>query len=366
MLLRIFNIIFCLFLSAGLCAQTKFSGRVLNGATNAPVGGASVYFNNTSIGTTTNDKGEFSIPNAINGDVIISSVGYERLVHKLTISDLAGKSFAFKLAEKEAMLRNVMILPDAMRKRYLQLFKENFLGLTEEADLSRITNINSIEFAAGDEKNAFKAYSDTPLTIINKKLGYTITFDLIEFYLNQRTGQTSFYGYTRYEDMGDKKRWAKNREKAYYGSTLHFFRSLIANNLEKQSFSILRVKTDTLLQKDSQGAVIYKKMDIGIPVTAADLVKADSTDNIYTAKWKDKLMVQYFKNPASKAYLSKKVFIDGNLPTGARSYLKLSSDAIQIDSYGILVDPMNILYNGYWIYEKAANLLPYNYYPDND
>jgi len=366
LLFRLFNIAICVLLSAGLFAQNKFSGRVLDQSNNAAIAGASVYFNNTSIGTITNENGEFSIPNPINGEVIISSVGYERLIHKLSITELTGKSFTFKLAEKEAMLRDVMVLPDAMRKQYLQLFKENFLGLTEEADMSRITNLHSIDFAAGDEKNAFIAYSDTPLTIINKKLGYIIKFDLVEFYLNQRTGQTSFYGFTRYEEMGDKKRWARNREKAYYGSTLHFFRSLIGNNLEKESFSILRVRVDSLRQTNALGKLFYKKMDVGIPITATEIIKKDPKEKLYIASWKDKLMVQYLKNPASKAYLSKRTIINGNLPKGARSYLLLNEPTVGIDDYGILADPMNVFYTGYWSYEKAANLLPYNYYPDRD
>ena len=339
---------------------------MLHETNNTAIAGASVYFNNTSIGTITNEKGEFSIPNPINGEVIISSVGYERLVHKVNVVALTGRSYTFKLAEKEATLRDVMILPDAMRKRYLQLFKENFLGITEEADLSRITNLQSIDFAAGEEKNAFIAYSDTPLTIINRKLGYIIKFDLVEFSFNQRTGQTSFYGYTRYEDMGDKKSWAKNRKKAYYGSTLHFFRSLISNNLEKQSFSILRVREDSLRQTDGLGNQFYKKIDVGITITATEIIKKDSAERLYTASWKDKLMVQYLKNPASKTYLSKKTIINGNLPIGARSYLLLNERMVSIDDYGILADPMNLFFTGYWSYEKAANLLPYNYYPDND
>ena len=78
--------------------------------------------------------------------------GYERLVHKLNTNELNGRSFTFKLAEKQAMLRDVMILPDAMRKKYLQLFRENFLGLTEEAYMSKIPNINAVNFSAGDDK----------------------------------------------------------------------------------------------------------------------------------------------------------------------------------------------------------------------
>ncbi|MBC7866498.1 MAG: carboxypeptidase-like regulatory domain-containing protein, partial [Gloeobacteraceae cyanobacterium ES-bin-316] len=229
MLTRFYNIIFCLIFSATVCAQQNFAGRVLNEKDDTPLSGASIYINNTSIGSISNDKGEFFISNAISGDVIISSIGYERLVFKLNTKEAAGKWFVFKLAKKETMLTDVLILPDATRKRFLRLFTENFLGITEEADMSKITNLNAINFANPNEKYAIKAYSDTPLIIVNKKLGYTIKFELVDFYFNENTGQSSFYGYTRYEEMGDKKRWKKNREKAYYGSTLHFFRSLINN-----------------------------------------------------------------------------------------------------------------------------------------
>ncbi len=36
---------------------------------------------------------------------------------------------------------------------------------------------------------------------------------------------------------------------------------------------------------------------------------------------------------------------------------------ILIDPNGILADPLSVEYSGFWIYEKAANLLPYNYEP---
>ena len=363
--MQIFNIIFFFFFAASSFAQGMFTGRVLTQSGNKPIAGASVYFNNTSVGSTTNEKGQFSVVNVPGAEVVVSSVGFERLVYKLDPADLAGKSFTFKLEEKQALLRDVLILPDELRKRYLQLFKDNFLGLTQEADLSRITNLEAINFARADQKKAFIAYSDTPLTIVNKMLGYKIKFDLVEFYFNERTGETSFYGYTRYEDMGDKKRWAKNREKAYYGSSLHFFRALIRNHLEAEHFSILRVRQDSLKQQSKMGAVSYKKIDVGIPVTVPEIIKKDSSGSLYIASWSDRLMVHYFRDPASKGYLSKKVLLRDNMPTGAKSYLKLNAESIHIDAHGIIADPMNVLFSGYWVYEKAANLLPFNYYPQN-
>jgi CarboxypepD_reg-like domain len=360
----IFNIICCFLFSANVFAQNKFSGKVVNDADLSPIAGASVYFNNTSIGTITNEKGEFSISNAISGEVIISSVGYERLIYKPAADQFNRKSFVFKLVEKQATLRDILILPDAVRKKYLALFQKNFLGITEEADRSSITNLSAINFSAADEKKAFIAYSDTPLTIINKKLGYIIRFELVEFYYNEQTAQTSFYGYTRYEDMGDKKRWAKNRQAAYYGSSMHFFRSLISNNLKEESFSIARVKADSMKQVNDQGNSYFEKFDLALPLNVTDIVQRDSVTNLHVVSWKDRLMVQYYKNPVGKNYLSKKIMLMGGLPTGVRSYLTIKTDNIEVDNYGILSNPMNILFSGYWVYEKAANFLPYNYYPN--
>ena len=362
---RCSHIIVCIFICANVLAQNKLSGKVLDESNNFPLNGASVYFNNTSIGTVTNDKGEFHIPNAISGEIIISSIGYDRMIIKLQTSEFAGKSFTFKLGKKAAMLKDVLILPDATRKRYLKIFIENFLGITEEAARSSITNLSVINFSKAEEHGAFLAYADTPLIILNKKLGYIIRFELVEFYFNGRDGATSFYGFTRYEEMGDKKRWVKNRRDTYYGSTLHFFRSFINNQLEQEHYHIQLVRADSLKQTSASGQIIgYKKIDVGLPTRLADLVKKDSIPGMHVAYWKDRLMVQYLKNPAGKNYLKQKTFLAGNVSVGFRSQLKIISKEIHIDQYGILAEPLNILYSGYWIYEKAANLLPYNYYPD--
>jgi hypothetical protein len=357
----IFNIICCILFSATAFGQATLRGKVLNATSDKPLPGASVYLNNTSIGTVTDESGNFIIPNAINGELVISCVGYERILFPLGVDELKEKSFTFKLSARQSTLRDVMILSDVARKRYLQLFKANFLGLTEEADQSSILNLNAVNFSAAKEKNAFFAYSDTPLTIINKKLGYIIRFDLEEFFLNQKTGHTFFYGFTRYEEMGDKKRWHTNRRKAYYGSSMHFLRSLVKNELEKEHFSIFLLKQDTI--RDAGGTTI---VDRAFPADATNIVMMDSSQKKQVARWPGILMAQYNKNPSNKNYLSAKVFMPGNIRTGTRSYLRLNTGIVGIDKYGLLDDPMKVFFGGYWAYEKAANLLPYNYVPEND
>jgi hypothetical protein len=364
-----YHILFCLLYSLPAFSQTYFNGRVLDNETGKPIAGASIYFNNTSLGTTSNTAGEFSFSadNIINTELIVSSIGFETLIYKIASAKDLQRSYVFKLVKKEAMLQDVLILTDEVRRRYLRYFVENFLGITQEAAQSKLNNLNAVYFtSAGNEKNSFKAYSDTPLVIINKRLGYRVHFQLVEFYYNEVTGSTSFYGFTRYEEMGDKKRWAKNRKKMYYGSTLHFYRSLISNTLEKEFYSIFLVRKDTLKQRNAvSGRLITEVVDIGIPVKATQVITKDSTDNdLYIAKWKDRLMVQYNKEPAARAYLARKTLVTGLLPHGFRSYLTMKAEQVKIDKDGILQDPLSLLYSGYWIYEKAANLLPFNYRPD--
>jgi CarboxypepD_reg-like domain len=362
---RCFYYIICLLLfSLVSFSQTTITGKVISEDTNLPIASASIYFNNTSFGTASNELGEFSLalPNLANLELIVSSVGFEIIVYKIQPNEISNHFYTFKLKKKESLLQGILILSDATRRKYLQLFKDNFLGITEEAASSSITNLDAVYFTKPiDEKNGFNAYTDTPLIIINKRLGYKISFQLQEFYYNEKNGSTFFYGFTRYEELGDKKKWIKNRRKVYYGSTLHFFRSLISNTLQKEAYSVFSIKEDSLKQADGT----IKKIEMAIPVTAAQLIQKDSTnkDN-YILSSKNKIMVQYNRQPASKEYLQRRIFINGNLHMGFRSYLVLSNSVVEIDRNGILINPLSVLFNGYWIYEKAANLLPYNYTPE--
>ena len=82
-------------------AQHSITGKVLNDENDSPIAGASVYFNNTSLGTITSSNGSFFLPDAVNGELIVSSVGFERLIFTFNLAQLKGKSFTFKLSPKQ-------------------------------------------------------------------------------------------------------------------------------------------------------------------------------------------------------------------------------------------------------------------------
>jgi hypothetical protein len=363
------GLIICLLFPAVIFSQKTIKGVVLSEESNQPIAGASVYFNNTSIGTSANSEGRFSlqVPELMNSELIVSAVGYELLVFNVSAATVENKNYAFKLAAKVQQMRDVLILTDAVRQKYLSIFETNFLGITEEASRCKIENRKDIFFTSGDAKNTFRAYCDTPLVFVNKMLGYKISFELVDFYYNEQNGRTYYYGYTRFEELGDKNRWVKNRKNVYRGSTLHFYRSLIANTLKEEKFQLYLIKQVSLSSNvaSAKAPAGKEEMAMAMGITASQIIQPDSSNSdLYKITADGKLMVQYDKEPSSKRYLSTHTFLNGSMPVGFRSYIKLNASFISVSNTGIVNNPMDVEYGGYWIYEKAANMLPYDYDPE--
>src|SRR5687768_2549230 len=88
---------FCLNLSAH--AQNKVTGIIKDKESNQPIAGASVFLNNTSVGTASTKAGTFEL-NVPSGkfELIISSIGYE--------------TYTATISEETAYL-NISLLPKA-------------------------------------------------------------------------------------------------------------------------------------------------------------------------------------------------------------------------------------------------------------
>lgn len=347
--------------------QVSINGRVVDAITDAPVANASIYFNNTTIATKTNQQGEFNFTslNYITSEMLISCSGYELLVFKPTAAQLTGpKKFVFKLQAKEPAPQNKIPPSAPFRKRWLEIFYSTVLGISAEAAKSTILNDTSIYFLSAPGSNIFFAYADKPLVINNTMLGYKISFDLVEFWYDDATAQSDFVGYCRYEETGDNKKYGKNRKHCYYGSSLHFYRSLVAHQLPQQGFGTFLVKADSA-KGNAKAAVTPQEDDLDafVPVTAQQILYIDSSNN-FSIRLDGRLLVQYYQDPYGKAYLSQNVFVQGALRKGVESYLTIKSSPIGISNAGVLSDAAAITYEGYWMYERLANTLPYDYQPE--
>jgi hypothetical protein len=353
----LFLFIGCLFLQI-THAQISISGKVISNESGEPLSGASVYLNNTTIGTTTNSQGDFVLRVPEHGlfEIVVSFVSYEVIVHAVTVTD-KDLRFVFRLNAKPKDMRSILIMNDERRKRMMDLFRSQFLGITTAGLKSSIRNESEVYFSAGDGKKDAYAHSDKPLEVINREFGYRIFFDLQEFYVDEETGRTYFAGFARYTELDSPvaKRYIKKRREYYYGSTMHLFHSLYDGVAEEQQFRFFKK-----MRISNNGSVKLVKN----PISAFSLVFKDSVTGQKYLSWDDKITVQYLKDPVYKDALAQKTMISGYMPTGIESDLIMLTKPVFFSELGLLETPLHIAYSGFWSYEKFGNMLPINYRPE--
>src|SRR6187402_2870813 len=260
-------LLFFSFIQNSFSQQFYIRGRVTDIETQLPLKGASVYINNTTKGSTTNDNGDFELGPLQPGryEIVASFVGYDPLLYSAEIKT-SNLRISFKVEKKEEMLREVLVLSSDLRKRYLDIFKKFVIGQTIAAERCQIKNIEEVQFASGETKDEIVAYTEKALVIESPELGYTIHFDLLTFYYNKFTSGAYFFGYTRFVDWGKdektKRKWIRKRKQAYEGSTVHFFRSLVNKQLTKEGFTVYQLIIKQKEKSDSASVqVMARKTD---------------------------------------------------------------------------------------------------------
>ncbi len=357
--MRFILIVCCCLFIVSADAQVTISGQVVNDETNAPLAGASVYLNNTTIGTTTSSDGSFTL--LVNGhgtyEIIVSFISYEVIVHPVTVGD-KDLRFVFRLNAKPREMLNILVLSDERRRRLMELFRTQFLGITVAGMKSSIKNESEVYFSAGEGKRDVYAHADMPLEIINRELGYRIFFDLQDFYVDEESGRTFFAGFARYQELDSpvSKRFIKRREEYYFGSTMHFFHSLYGGVAEEQQFRLFKK-----IRVSSNGVVQLVKN----PVAPASVVFTDSSTGRKYLSWDEKITVQYLRNPPYKNALANKTIVSGYLPKGFESDLTMLQKPVFFSELGLPETPLRIAYSGFWSYEKFGNMLPIDYRPGN-
>lgn len=359
-------------------AQFKVYGTVLHSGTGQPLAGASVYINNSTSGAISDEQGVFSFSVKRPGfyEVVVSFVGFQTLVYKASIQD-KDLRITFKLDPKPAALRNVVVVPDKTRQRWLKIFRDNFLGISAAAQRCRIENEEEVLFEAGEDRKAIMAFSNVPLVVVNKELGYKIHFQLESFYFHPVEARTYFFGYTRFEELKEgakiPARYIRNRINAYKGSSMHFFHSLIDRTLTDQGFALLRMQAlerhDPRAQQ-GQGMNTFRfggdKIYVGAEVLIDSLLRRDTSakdTEVFSMQWEGRLRVKYRFEPSGKAFLMRTQLLSDGIGKGTTSYLDLLESPLFLDKNGAMYNPMAIQLSGYWSYEKLANMLPINYRP---
>src|SRR5688572_15650407 len=174
-------LILCCFASFG---QFTVTGRIVDTESKEPLTGASVYCQNTTIGTTTNKQGEFSLQLKSGGyELIISYTGYQ--TKQIQISSADARLADIELSKEEKSLGEVIIKTSNEVKdgwtKYGSFFIEHFIGNTPNAAKTILLNPEVLKFYFLKKSNKLRVLATEPLQIENKSLGYNLRYQLDSF-----------------------------------------------------------------------------------------------------------------------------------------------------------------------------------------
>ncbi|EGV43786.1 carboxypeptidase-like regulatory domain-containing protein [Bizionia argentinensis JUB59] len=225
------------------------SGVVIDSNTNQPIEGASVYFDNTTVGTISNEQGLFNIqkPTAVTSPLVISFLGYKKQVISGYSPD---EKLSVLLVEDISALNEVFLVSKDSwsRERKMKEFKTSFFGISKNALSCEILNEDDIRLQFLEDQNKLVASATVPLIIMNKKLKYQIQYDLQDFEIdyNYQVELDSYFassvyyaGTMFYTSESNSRNIVRRRIKAYKGSVLHFMRSLLEEKLKENKFILL-------------------------------------------------------------------------------------------------------------------------------
>lgn len=313
------------------CIVTNFNGQnikgyVLDEITKEPLISASVYFNNTTLGVITNNKGYFEIEKPkIKTELVISFLGYKDKIIKEFNEE---KINNFLMIIKSNELDEVIIYYNdpLTREQKLRMFRKDFLGNIKNKKC-KIENENDLILRYNSRNKTLKVRSKKPIIIFNDYLGYKLEFSLIQF-LTEYKGfggkKVSYYGTTKFSTLTQKKKYIKRRKKTYLGSTLHFMRSIYTNSLKLNKFGFIKK---------------------GMIVNAKSLIEIKVIKKIAHIKTKtDTLSIVYYKNKINK-----------------QSKIIIESREFIIDEYGNYSSNPQILFSGEMGSQKTCQMLPLNY-----
>ncbi|MBK9391601.1 MAG: carboxypeptidase-like regulatory domain-containing protein [Bacteroidetes bacterium] len=242
-------IIVFLFIICGLSSYSQvIKGTISDKKTKEKIVFAAVYFNGSFVGTNSDKNGYFTldITGNSNKPLTISALGY----YSVTLTDLQqGKPLIIYLTPKVFELKEVVINAKA-REKNLKMFKDNFLGTSDNAVRCEIVNEKDITITF--ENDTLRAYASKPIQIINRGLGYKETYYLDAFWFHTKRNAFFISGDMVFnEDMSSDKSkkefYRMNREQTYRGSKMHFFRALWNNELASEGFSLKNIGEGDLL-----------------------------------------------------------------------------------------------------------------------
>jgi hypothetical protein len=372
------------------------SGIIVNAETKKPLPRASVFLSNSSVGSATSEDGKYILSSIRPGQytLVVTILGYEEYSKSILVGSQPIK-LDIELAPKPLMLREVVISSSADWKRNFEAFKKEFIGVDENAKYCTIMNPHILNITYNPTKQLLEADADEFLVVENRSLGYRVKYLLEDFKIDKISNIISRQGQQVFEDLpgseSQKKKWHEKREEAYYGSAMHFYRSLYADKLKDQGFEIYRL-TRTVNPMRPSDDIIRRKVnkfnqlrrpdsarywvDIANmskysneslnkpPYQEFEILSRAPQQGLFTVHFPNYLYVVYTKK-RDEVY-NRDLYRPLDMPNYETTVVtNMGKESFfDIDMNGIVVDN-SPLYEGTWAKSRISDLLPVDYVPDD-
>ena len=337
--------------------------------------GATVFITNSKYITATNSEGKFSFNNIQPGtyEATFKMLGFDPVMQAVTVRDKS-VDMMIRLKETNVILNTVTIkaksVPEKNRANNMQLFIDNFIGQTVNAEQCTILNPEVLHFHLDKDKKMLSATADDLVVIENRALGYTVKYLLTQFELNMDNHTCITAGSPYFEELkgtaAQQRKWDDNRRLAYLSSSRHFFRAVMNNTAKEEGYAVYRLPNPPG-QKDLTGRQLNKLNIDSLFISAGKNFKAlisnplirgiDSTRvPLYVVYTGEKQAARFYKTgqPIDLALSPKPSQV---------SELKPLADTILVDNNGSTIPNKGfIYYNGYWEWEQVADLTPLDYF----
>lgn len=347
-------------------------GIVLNQKTGAPIPLAEVFISGTTFGSITNEKGEFELKTSfLPCQLVASHISYVPFTMMVDVESVS--YVTIELAPYEHEIQEITVEGMNLRKENLELFRQAFLGTDEYARSCTILNDSVLRF--NWDSSEFSASAYQPLLINNGKLGYRIKIILNEFKLlydsmaynkiQKNKKKITDIGGAIYQVQGEyffiphppgkrgkQEKIKKSRMKAYFGSRMHFLRSLYLGNPKKHGYDI---------QPGFYPAPVNRYRDLdwpGIKLLFLDPEGYPDRLFLYPASKMTIIFVQHYSGEPLD--LTKN---DGSNANHHYSEIHFGSDKCVIRSIGTTSDYC-LMFSGYIGGQRISTMLPDDFEPE--
>ena len=342
-----------------LAQQVIISGRVIDSETLQPIPFAHIFIVNTSNGGTTDIEGNFSFTSDDYGTagLIVSFVGYETYKKQLKFSGATLILGTIRL--KPGTELDEVVVKGSRDKQWekdLKKFKTIFLGNDEFAAECTIQNPWMVDLQVEQKTGTLQGKSIAPMVIINKALGYEVSFNLRRFTSNSdgySIEGDAWFKNMEAETKQERDRWTRNRETVYRRSVTNLLKAIVNHKINNEGFILY---TELPGQNTTFARFPRFPDNVGTKIMIADtttLATSQAGTDKFLLSFKGRLEIHY-----RYGKLQQRVYNDVNYPV---SWISLDSNPVVVNASGVPEKQTDVIVFGAMSNDRLSCMLPLNY-----